>query len=199
MTEETQAPPPIEVSPEEASSNFYWTLGQHEVFNIQTTIRGNPTPDEIAEHLRSAGGAMRAIVTLGGHAKPVGRQAENAAFIPAPITPMQAALDTGKAVAGPPVPSAPVASSNGQGESKCTMIEIGKGFKSGKTQLKFHCVGLENPLTFTKEVGEMVKLLAPLGYTTQHISIGQKYPADAIVSWAQGEKYKNIISVRPNA
>ena len=83
------------------------------------------------------------------------------------------------------------------GESVCAMIEIGTAYKSGKTQLKFHCDGQEYPLTFTKEVGEMVKLLSPLNIGADQIVIGHKIPVNAKVSWQQGEKYKNVISVGP--
>ena len=56
MTENNSKPvdfngKPIECNPEELSTNFYWTFGREEVFNVQTTVRGNPTPYEILAHL----------------------------------------------------------------------------------------------------------------------------------------------------
>lgn len=108
--------------------------------------------------------------------------------IAAPVAPTSA----------PPPPPAP---SNGNGqaaqESLCALIEVGTSYQGGKTQLKFHVNGMEHPLTFTKEVSEMAKLLAPLGYTAAHIVVGQKYPASCMVKWNQGEKYKNVLAVRP--
>lgn len=77
-----------------------------------------------------------------------------------------------------PAPPAPVAQTAPSGPmvAQCVMIEIGTSYQGGKTQLKFNCNGLEHPLTYTKEIGEMVKLLAPLGFTPAHIVVGQKYP-----------------------
>lgn len=105
--------------------------------------------------------------------------------VPAPVSP---------SAPPPPVP----ANGNGQGsESLCSMIEIGTSFTSKKPQLKFHCNGLEHPLTFTKSTGEMAKLLAPLGYTEAHMVVGQKYPTSAMVKWEPNGQYKNVLAVRP--
>lgn len=68
-----------EVNPEQASTNFYWTFGEGEIFNLQTTIRGVLTPEQIDAHLASATAAMKAVVARHGHAKPVGQQAAQAA------------------------------------------------------------------------------------------------------------------------
>lgn len=95
----------------------------------------------------------------------------------------------------PPVPPAPTTTEIN--ESPCAMIEVALSYQGNKTQLKFYCSGLEHPLTFTKEIKEMVALLAPLGFTQAHIVTGQKYPVNCIVTWGQGEKYKNVIKVRP--
>lgn len=109
---------------------------------------------------------------------------------PAPITPSV----TGAAV--PPVPTATVA---GPQRAQCVMIEIGTSYKGGKTQLKFNCNGFEHPLTYTKEIGDMVKLLAPLGFTAAHIVVGQKYPVNCFVTYHEstndGKTYKNIDKV----
>ena len=81
------------------------------------------------------------------------------------------------------------------GTATCAMIEIGTAYTSGKTQLKFHCDGFENPLTYTKGVDEMVKLLAQLGFTAAHIVVGQKYPVNALVRWVQKGDYKDVLEV----
>jgi hypothetical protein len=60
------------VSTEEASTNLYWTFGNEEVFNLQTTVRGAINDAQISAHLASVKAAMKAIVQLGGHAKQVG-------------------------------------------------------------------------------------------------------------------------------
>ena len=99
-----------------------------------------------------------------------------------------------------PPPAAP-APTNGPREAHCVLIEIGTSYSGGKTQLKFTCDGLEHPLTFTKPVSEMVKLLAPLGYTAEHLVVGKKYGANATVRYTENDKdgktYKNVVSVAP--
>jgi hypothetical protein len=64
-----------EVTPEHASSNFFWTYGE-ENFNVQTTVRGTLSDAQIDAHISSAAYAMRRIVELGGQAKQVGKQPE---------------------------------------------------------------------------------------------------------------------------
>lgn len=83
---------------------------------------------------------------------------------------------------------------------QCVMIEIGTSYTGGKTQLKFNCNGLEHPLTYTKAVGDMVKLLAPLGFTAAHIVVGQKYTVNCFVTYhksanSDGKEYNNVDKV----
>lgn len=105
-------------------------------------------------------------------------------------------------VAATTLPPAPPATATPQGEPQrvqCVMIEVGTSYTGGKTQLKFNCNGLEHPLTFTKPVGDMVKLLAPLGFTAAHIVVGQKYPVNCFVTYHEstndGKTYKNVDKV----
>ncbi len=86
------------VSPEHASTNFFWTYGTEEVFNIQTTMRGILTADQVDAHISSAAYAMRRVVELGGHAKQVGRQPEGNGSqntpAPLPVPPTGVSTDT---------------------------------------------------------------------------------------------------------
>lgn len=97
----------------------------------------------------------------------------------------------------PPAPATPTVT--GPQRVQCVMIEIGTSYTGGKTQLKFNCNGLEHPLTYTKAVGDMVKLLAPLGFTAAHIVVGQKYPVSCFVTYHEstndGKTYKNVDKV----
>jgi hypothetical protein len=68
-----------EISTEEASTNFYWTCGNEEVFNLQTTIRGCPIGEQIKSHITTVKTALKAIVDSGGHAKQVGQQPRESA------------------------------------------------------------------------------------------------------------------------
>jgi hypothetical protein len=109
---------------------------------------------------------------------------------PAPIIP---------GVTGATVPTAPATVVAGSQRAQCVMIEIGTSYTGGKPQLKFNCNGLEHPLTFTKDIGEMVKLLTPLGFTSAHIVIGQKYSVTCYVTYHEntkdGKTYKNVDKV----
>lgn len=199
---EANATPEFEVNPNELSTNFYYTFGNAEIFNCQFTVRGNPTGAEIDAHIRSTVSAMKQVVELGGHAKPIGQQTPKS-NADAPETPKAPAAYTGLpgepqyVPVAPAVPAAQSAPNYAATDVQCFMIEIGQSFKTKAPQLNFHCTGLQDPLRFTRSIDEMVKLLAPLGYTAAHIVVGQKYPAKAIVTWQQGEKYKNVIAVKP--
>jgi len=74
----TDQKPEVEVSTDHASTNFYWTFGKQEVFNLQTTVRGVTTTNQIEAHLITVKNALTHVVAIGGHAKPVGRQPEAA-------------------------------------------------------------------------------------------------------------------------
>ena len=63
-------------NPEQASTNFYWTYETvNGVFNLQTTIRGILSFDQIKAHLNSGLDAAAQVVSLGGMAKQVGKSA----------------------------------------------------------------------------------------------------------------------------
>jgi len=66
------------VNPETLSTNFFYTVGKEETFNCQFTVRGNPSPNDIASHIEAAISAMKAVVAKGGHAKQVGGQSPSA-------------------------------------------------------------------------------------------------------------------------
>ncbi len=175
---------------DEASTNFYWTVGTNEVFNLQTTLRGQVDPAAVKQHVTGVMESLKQVIKLGGHAKAVGRQPE-----PMPTANAAAPIPPAGVVPPPPAPNGALAQAGTQ-ESACAMIEVGTSYQGGKTQLKFHVNGMDHPLSYTKEVGDMAKLLAPLGFTAAHIVVGQKYAINCIVTWQQGEKYRNVLSVR---
>lgn len=176
-------------TPEEASTNFYWTVGKNEVFNLQTTVRGALTDKQVKLHIESVLEALKLVVKLEGHAKAVGKQDNHATGTAATVaTPGLPAPTNG--VPPPPAVSA------GASESACAMIEVNTSYTGNKTQLSFHVNGMDKPLRYTQDVAKMAALLAPLGFTAAHIVVGQKYSVNCIVTWQQAEKYKNVLSVR---
>ena len=178
MTDATQPTPEVavpELTPEQASTNFYWYYGKEEVFNLQTTVRGILTPEQIKRHVDTVKQTMVTVHGIGGH----------------PRATKEDRVQTTTTTTTPP----PENGSHGQ--SVCAMVEVGTAFRSGNTQLKFHCDGMEHPITFTKAVGEMAKLLAPLNIPAEQIVVGKKFSVNATVSWEQVDKYKNVLAVTP--
>lgn len=63
------------LDPEQASTNFYWTYQTKAGrFNLQTTIRGILSFDQIKAHIASVLEATAHVDDLGGQAKPIGKQ-----------------------------------------------------------------------------------------------------------------------------
>ena len=175
------------------SDNFYYT--DEHGFNHQITIRAETG----ALLLKRIEAAVENLLKRGVTPKAVGKHTENS---PPPASALREAYSDapGQAQSAPPTLGVPLALQASAappegGTAICAMIEIGTSYTSGKTQLRFHCDGFENPLTYTKSVESMVKLLAPLGFTAAHIVVGQKYPVNALVRWEQAGDYKNVLEV----
>ena len=174
-----------------ASLNFFGITGKG--WNVQWTLRDD---DELALMDRFAA-LTKYLDEHGVTPKPVGAQgAAQATTQPSHVreaysdAPGQAQLPAPTPGVPPPAAAAPEG-----GTATCAMIEVGTAYTSGKTQLKFHCDGFENPLTYTKGIESMVKLLAQLGFTAAHIVVGQKYPVNALVRWVQKGDYKDVLEV----
>jgi len=171
MTEQVNNPILPSFTEAPASLNFFGITSKG--WNIQITLR-----DEDEAHLLERFAVL--VDELGNKyhvtPKPVGAQPQASA--PATTTPT------------PPENGA-------HGQSVCAMVEVGTAYQSNKPQLKFHCDGMEHPLTFTKAVGEMAKLLAPLNIPAEQIVVGKKFSVNATVSWEQVDKYKNVLAVTP--
>ena len=174
MTEQSNIPILPSFTEAPASLNFFGITSKG--WNIQFTLR-----DENEAHLLERFAVL--VDELGNKyhvtPKPVGAQ---------PV----AAQPQASASATTPPPE-----NGSHGQSVCAMVEVGTAFKSGNTQLKFHCDGMEHPITFTKAVGEMAKLLAPLNIPAEQIVVGKKFSVNATVSWEQVDKYKNVLAVTP--
>ena len=161
------------------SDNFHWV--DTDGFRHQITVRAN-TGAQLLERIDAARtNLMKRGATHSGQSSP----------------PQAAHNGSGQAQLPPPTPGVPMPAAVAPegGTATCAMIEVGTSYTSGKTQLKFHCDGFENPLTYTKGVESMVKLLAQLGFTAAHIVVGQKYPVNALVRWVQKGDYKDVLEV----
>jgi len=174
----------------ESSFSLNFTLIDNFGCQVQATMREGVTA-EIIKQVFAARQNFVASALEAGYRVPGRSSVGTTEPAPAPMM-------TTSGIPTPTIPApAPQMNGGSGGESLCQMIEIATAYKSGKTQIKFHCNGMEHPLTFTREIGDMSKLLAPIGFQAAHIVVGQKYPASCVVKWTQGEKYKNVESVRP--
>lgn len=109
--------------------------------------------------------------------------------------------------AQPQQPTQPTTAPGGNDESgsvRAVLVKVGESYTGNKPQLQFECDGLEHPLTFTKSVEDMQKLLAPIRkFTVQELAVGKKYAIECMVDWElgkpnkDGKQYRNIIGLRP--
>jgi hypothetical protein len=189
----------FEVNPEEASTNFYWTYGENEVFNLQTTIRGNPTSDEIEAHLRSAKMGMLEIVKMGGRAKAVGQQ-------PAPVA---------KAETAPAVAPAPGSEPHNEPVAEEMVLHAVKmdvkprAVDAGAEQrvdLQFFGENHKYADLYfpNRTIDDCIKLLKEVGdFKPEHLANTQTYSVNYRIGWVESEKlnskgkpYKNIVWVQ---
>lgn len=156
-----------------------WNIRYDNAFGAgeQITLRGERYGDIAAD----AEAARKWVLE---HTRPVSG-AQQTVTLPAPALPQASAQ------------SVPQAAPQ---EAACMMIEVGTSFQGNKPQLKFYVAGFDKPLTYTRPIEDMVKLLTPLGFTAAHIIIGQRYTVNAVVTHAastkDGKTYHNVVSVR---
>ena len=181
--------------PAESPISMNWTMYDKRGAQVQITMRAG-IDAEIVKRVFNARAEFVEQVLKGERGWTIQRTATPNAEAPTP--PTHAAQIAAEAGASPQAVAEVQAAhaDNGRGVADCAMIEIGTSYKGGKTQLKFYVDGFEHPLTYTREVGDMVKLLTPLGFAAAHIVVGKKYAVKARVTWEQNDKYKNVVSVQ---
>lgn len=115
---------------------------------------------------------------------------------PAPPTPVAANAPVAE------LPPAPGTTEDG-GTAHAVLMKVGKSYSGGKPQLQFECEGLEHPLSYTRPVPDMVKLLAGVGkYTPDMMTDGKKWAVNYLIDWklgdpnGEGKRYRNVIAVR---
>lgn len=113
-------------NPEQASTNFYWTYEtQSQVFNLQTTIRGTLTMEQIQAHVRSALEATAHICQLGGQAKQAGKNAYDTPALPLPVaTPVDNLINQAASIPLTGVPENPVETQAPKTEELSFMTEF---------------------------------------------------------------------------
>jgi hypothetical protein len=168
-------------STDEFSANFY--LVTPTGVSVQITLRGAPSVRQIKNGFDSL-----LIALEEGHRRKF--QPKESAK-PAGVPP----LPSGAVPPPPPIPPVPAAPE--QGEAQCLSISIGNGYKSGKPQLKFACVGFDKPLTFSKGLDDMAKLVAPIGLVREHLVVGQTYNLPCKVTWKKSGQYTDVLAVTP--
>ncbi len=101
-----------------------------------------------------------------------------------------------------PAPSPEIVSDGGT--ARAILMKVGKSYTGNKPQLQFEVEGMEHPLSYTRPVGEMMKLLAPVGaYSPEMLADGKKYAVDYLIDWKLGDpsgpdnkRYRNILAIR---
>jgi hypothetical protein len=181
--------------PAESPISMNWTMYDKRGAQVQITMRAG-IDAEIVKRVFNARAEFVEQVLKDERGWTMQRTAAPNAEAPTP--PTHAAQIAAEAGASPQAVAEVQAAraDNGRGVADCAMIEVGTSYKGGKTQLKFYVDGFEHPLTYTREVGDMVKLLTPLGFAAAHIVVGKKYAVKARVTWEQNDKYKNVVSVQ---
>jgi hypothetical protein len=194
------------VSTEEISTNFYWTFGEKEIFNLQTTIRGNPTGQDIEASLRSVMAGMKEIIRLGGHAKQIGQQGAT----PPAAAKRDAAPEAEAPVAAPAAPGA-VESETEYPAARNTLFAAKMQVKpreDDRADLIFFAAGHKyGDLYFTnRTIEDCIKLLNDVGqYKAEDLLKTITYNVNYEVEWIESEKlnaknhpYKDIVKVKPH-
>lgn len=186
---------------EQASTNFYWTVGQKEVFNLQTTVRGALVIEQVEQHLATVIDALKAVVERGGHAKAVGAQPR--ADPPAPAVTAAPGAPATPAPVAPPAPAQPQASGP---ESIIATRLVVVPQAEGKSKIEFYADGHKFPdLSVTRKLAELRNMLRLVGeWTDAHLSAagdyGVKYRVEYTLSSklnSKGNPYKDIAGVHP--
>lgn len=146
----TESKPVTIDNPEMASTNFYWTYEtEKQVFNLQTTIRGTLTFEQIQAHIASALAATAHVCMLGGNAKQVGRSADvPSSPLPATATPPM----TSPIPEEPPLPNEPVYEPVPQAPQVPRAIE-----EFSFATVKLYCTKTNDKMYFKVAGGQYVK------------------------------------------
>lgn len=200
----TATPAQTEVMPpstEECSTNFYWTVGQNEIFNLQTTLRGQVDPAAVKMHITGVLESLKDVIKLGGHAKAVGRAPEPQAATT--TAPSGGSVTTSVVATAAPTPTAP-----GALVVRAAKLEVTPR-ADGKVDAKFYEAGHNYPdLYATKSAGELAAMLtpAPVGgpWTPDKFTVANTFTVSMAIEYAlsdrlnkNGKPYKNIVAVRP--
>jgi hypothetical protein len=198
----------IEVPEEQASTNFFWTLGHTEVFNLQTTLRGNLTEEQIEAHFAMVKWALSHVVTAGGHAKQVGGSPQAVTTVTAGDGKQALASPTPAAAPSPGAPPpTPAPTTPSQGKVNlliATKMEV-EPRADGKVNIKLYGSGHQFPdITKACAPEQAVSLFAETGaWTVAHFAGAATYNVNVAVDYVLSEKlnkagnpYKNIISIK---
>lgn len=217
--EDKTAPVSVRTGPttEEASTNFFWRLGSHHLFDLQTTVRGTPTEPQMRNHLKAVVDTLKSIVALGGAAKNVGpgtlRPAPPPTATPPMATPEAPATPAGNgtaATAGPaatssplPIPPAPAPATPGpatpapaapgpQGPRvlHATKLQIVPR-PDGKTQLDFFLDHERrySDLRLVDTPDNALRFLSRVGqWTAEHLRGAGTYPVNYDVMWEESTR-----------
>lgn len=206
MTDQTEVKPEFEVSPDELSTNFYYTLGNDEQFNMQFTVRGNPTGAEIEAHFRAVVAAAKLVVEHGGHAKQVGAQS----YTPKASKAVES-INTEAQLTGLPLPATPAPVKTASVDTSTTFqihavkMQI-EARPDGKSKVKFFANGHEYPdIDVVRTPDQLAQLMSKTAdWKPEHFKTTVEAKCDYLIEYVNSEKlnskgnpYKNITAVLP--
>lgn len=202
-TEKAKVMPP---TTDECSTNFYWTVGNEQIFNLQTTLRGQVDPEAVALHLRGVLDSLKALVNMGGHAKPVGQQsAPPTAAVPTSTAP---AVATGAPVAAPASAPAPATQAAAGVLKLTTALLTVKPRPDGKADLEFSNPGRNYPeIKAVKTPEQAAAMLAATGAwlpdnfkapATYQLPVNIEYRLSDKLN-SKGNPFKDILRISPAA
>jgi len=173
---------PFRTDPNELSTNFYWVSKAG--YNLQTTIRGNPTETEIHAHLEAVVAAAKSVVRLGGQAKAVGQQpqataraAPSAPGVPLPTPAPEPA--NGRYVAAPaPDGAVPAATAMAAGAPLIMIVfKMEVTPMADRVRVNFYAAGHKWPdIGAVKSVEQWLVLLGGCGpWQVDHFKVSTVY------------------------
>ena len=179
-----QQPEAVTLTTEQASTNFYWTLGNENVFNLQTTIRSSLTDEQIAAHVDTVIRTLRHIVSKEGRAKAVGIGSNGKGVVTEAQPTSQLRPAPGKKIStSSPVTTKPLQSFH------CKLIEVTPK-PDGKAEIKFYADGHKYPDIYaTRTIEQWIDMLIEVGeWQVGDFQVAAQYDCDYKVNWNESEK-----------
>lgn len=209
MEEQQQITPP---SADHASTNFFWKYGKDDIFELQTTLRGYLSEEQVNMHIDMMMKSMLQVYNRGGRprlsANPVTTTTATGSMTTGPAAPAPAAPPPAAASPGSPAPSTPAPPPAGGKNPSSVVVSrmVIEPRPDGKSRISFYCTGDQYPRIYTvQDPTNLAAMLSKCGaWTEEHLTQAKEYAVHYKVSWVDSDKlntkgkpYKNITEIAP--